>query len=255
MADNDMEAAATAGVLVIGDEILSGRTKDRNIGTIADRLTEVGVDLKEVRIVGDETAAIVDAVNSLRTRYTYVFTTGGIGPTHDDITVDCIARAIGRNVIEDPRAVALMTTALAARGLELTAARRRMTRMPEGSELLIAPQSGAPGFRVENIFVMAGVPTIMEEMLLGATEALRQNTQITTLTIALWRPESDIADLLAAHQKLFADVAMGSYPAFVNGQYRTELVLRSRNTERLTQAHEALVTQLETRGLMTSQCT
>ena len=165
-----MSAAVTAAVLVIGDEILSGRTKDRNIGTIADRCTELGIDLAEVRIVPDEEAEIVAAVNALRARYTYVFTTGGIGPTHDDITADAIARAFGVPIAEDPRAIALLLERIKPE--DLNAARRRMARIPEGAVLVENSVSKAPGFWIGNVIVMAGVPAIMAVMLDAVTPSL-----------------------------------------------------------------------------------
>src|ERR1700758_1973338 len=155
----------TAALLVIGDEILSGRTKDKNIGYIAEYLPAVGIDLMEVRVVGDEEAAIVDALNALRARYTYVFTTGGIGPTHDDITADCVAKAFGVGIDVDPRALAILHERLAATGAEMNEARMRMTRIPKGADLVLNKVSGAPGFWLENVIVMAGVPTIMQAML------------------------------------------------------------------------------------------
>ena len=240
----------TAAVLVIGDEILSGRTKDKNIGTIADKLTAIGIDLKEVRIVPDDEAAIVEAVNALRVRYTYLFTTGGIGPTHDDITVDCIGKALGREVIEDPKAVAMMESAYEARGVELTPVRRRMARMPVGSELVVTGLSAAPGFRVENIIVMAGVPAMMAGMLETATHALTTGAKMNSVSVVLWKPESEIADLFRHHQGEYPGVAMGSYPAFVDGKYRTELVLRSKDALQLEAAFEGLKTILRGRGLL-----
>jgi molybdenum cofactor synthesis domain-containing protein len=244
------ENNVTAGVLVIGDEILSGRTKDKNIGVIADRLTAIGIDLKEVRIVPDDESAIVEALNALRHRYTYVFTTGGIGPTHDDITVDCIGKALDLPIIEDPRAVALMKNSYLARGIELTPARLRMARMPAGCELVVTPSSGAPGFKIGNIIVMAGVPSIMEGMLQAATDGLTTGRKMNSVSIILWQPESELADLFGDHQKAYPDVAMGSYPAFVDGRYRTELVLRCKEAERLAQAHLELQKKLTTRGLL-----
>ncbi|MFA5950530.1 MAG: molybdopterin-binding protein [Hyphomicrobium sp.] len=243
------ETSITAAVLVIGDEILSGRTKDKNIGVIADRLTEIGIDLKEVRIVGDDVSAIVEAVNALRHHYTYVFTTGGIGPTHDDITVDCIGKALALPIEENQSAVALMRSAYDARGIELTPTRLRMARMPIGSELIVTPASGAPGFKIGNLIVMAGVPSIMQAMLSAATQQLRTGRIMNTVSIVLWLPESEIAELFAEHQKAYPDVAMGSYPAFVDGRYRTELVLRSKNGETLDRAHHELKIKLTTRGL------
>ena len=159
------QEAVTAALLVIGDEILSGRTKDKNIGYIADYLTAVGIDLCEVRIVGDEESAIVGALNALRVRYTYVFTTGGIGPTHDDITADCVAKAFGVSIDVDPRALAILHERLAATGAEMNEARLRMTRIPKGADLVLNKVSGAPGMWLENVIVMAGVPSIMQAML------------------------------------------------------------------------------------------
>ena len=155
----------TAALLVIGDEILSGRTKDKNIGYIAEYLTAVGIDLMEVRVVGDEEASIVDALNALRHRYTYVFTTGGIGPTHDDITADCVAKAFGVSIDVDPRALAIMQERLVATGTEMNEARLRMTRIPKGADLVVNKVSGAPGIWLGNVIVMAGVPSIMQAML------------------------------------------------------------------------------------------
>ena len=158
-------ARITAAILVIGDEILSGRTKDANIGVIADHLIEQGIDLKEVRIVPDEEAGIIAALNALRTRYAYVFTTGGIGPTHDDITADSVAKAFGVHIGRDARAVALMEAYYDGRGIALTDARLRMARIPEGATLIMNAISAAPGFMLGNVIVMAGVPAIMRVML------------------------------------------------------------------------------------------
>src|SRR5579863_6054278 len=153
----------TAAVLVIGDEILSGRTKDRNVGYIAEYLTNMGIELREARVVPDVEAEIVAALNALRARYTYVFTTGGIGPTHDDITADAVAKAFGVAIGEDPRALAIMMERYKPE--DLTAARRRMARIPEGADLIENPVSKAPGFRIGNVIVMAGVPSVMQAML------------------------------------------------------------------------------------------
>ena len=155
----------TAAVLVIGDEILSGRTKDKNIGYIADYLTAIGIDLKEVRVVSDDETAIVEALNALRAKYSYVFTTGGIGPTHDDITADCIAKAFGVSIDHDPRAVAILQERMAKVGTELNEARLRMARIPKGADLVHNKVSGAPGFWIGNVITMAGVPSIMQAML------------------------------------------------------------------------------------------
>ncbi|MGH6683088.1 MAG: competence/damage-inducible protein A, partial [Pseudolabrys sp.] len=155
----------TAAVLVIGDEILSGRTKDKNIGFIADYLTALGIDLKEVRVVSDDEAAIVTALNALRRQYTYVFTTGGIGPTHDDITAECVAKAFGVPIDYHPEAVAILKERLAKTGGELNEARMRMARIPQGAALVANKVSGAPGFWIGNVIVMAGVPAVMQSML------------------------------------------------------------------------------------------
>lgn len=240
----------TAGVLVIGDELLSGRTRDRNIGTIAAHLTAIGIALREVRVVGDDEAEIVAAVNALRGRYTYVFTTGGIGPTHDDITADSIGRAFGVAVDIDPRAVALMEPAYAARGIALTPARLRMARIPAGAELIANSVSAAPGFMIGNVVVMAGVPDIMESMLLAATDRLRTGPKVNSVSIVVQKAEGDIAEVFAAHQRAYPDVAMGSYPSFVNGTYRTELVLRSAEAGRLEEARAKLQQALAERDLI-----
>jgi molybdenum cofactor synthesis domain-containing protein len=239
----------TAAILVIGDEILSGRTKDKNIGTIAERLTAIGIRLKEVRVVADEEDAIVDAVNTLRTRYDYVFTTGGIGPTHDDITADSVAKAFGVPIDVDPRAVAIMKPAYEKRGIELNAARMRMARIPEGAELIANTVSMAPGFRLGNVMVMAGVPAIMESMLAVATDGLRTGTKLNAVTIALAHAEGEVAELFAEHQRAHPLIAMGSYPSFKDGQYHTELVLRGTDAADLARAAGELRTKLAARGL------
>lgn len=234
----------TAALLVIGDEILSGRTKDKNIGVIAGRMTEIGIRLREVRVVADDEADIVAAVNALRVRYTYLFTTGGIGPTHDDITADSIAKAFGVPIDIDPRARALMQASCDARGVELTPARLRMARLPQGSELVDNPISIAPGFRIGNVIVMAGIPEIMRVMLDAVTPSLKSGKRMLSETIALDRPESQIADLFAAHQQAYPDIAMGSYPAMRDGRPSVELVLRGTDSRRLADAVSGLKAKL-----------
>ena len=240
----------TAAVLIIGDEILSGRTKDRNSGTIAEHLTAIGIALREIRVVGDDAGDIVAAVNALRARYTYVFTTGGIGPTHDDITADAIGAAFGVPVDVDPRAVALMAPAYAARGIELTPARLRMARIPAGAELVESNTSPAPGFRIGNVIVMAGVPDIMRSMLVSVTNQLRTGPKLNSVSIVVAQAEGEIADLFAAHQAAYPDVVMGSYPSFLEGRYRTELVLRSADPDRLEEARAGLAQALAERELL-----
>ena len=236
IASNDV----TAALLVIGDEILSGRTKDKNIGAVADHLTAIGIRLQEVRVVADDEAEIVAAVNELRARYTYLFTTGGIGPTHDDITADSIAKAFGVAIDVDPRARTLMQAACDARGVELTPARLRMARLPEGSELVENAISVAPGFMIANVIVMAGIPDIMRSMLEAVTPRLKTGAKMLSETIPLDRPESQIADLFAAHQRRYPDVAMGSYPSLRDGRPATDLVLRSVDKVRLSEACSTL---------------
>ena len=226
----------TAALLVIGDEILSGRTKDKNIGTIAEHLTGIGIRLQEVRVVADDENEIVAAVNALRARYTYLFTTGGIGPTHDDITADSIAKAFGVAIDVDPRAHKIMKDYCDARGVELTPARLRMARLPMGSELVENSISIAPGFMIGNTIVMAGIPDIMRVMLDAVTPRLRTGAKMLSETIALDRPESQIADLFAAHQKLYPGIAMGSYPCLRDGHPATDLVLRGTDAARLSRA-------------------
>jgi molybdenum cofactor synthesis domain-containing protein len=240
----------TAAVLVIGDEILSGRTKDKNIGVIADHLCALGIDLCEVRIVPDDEAEIVEAVNALRCRYRYVFTTGGIGPTHDDITADAIAKAFGVRIAIDQRAVAVMEPAYAAKGLELTPARLRMARIPAGADLIANSVSFAPGFMISNVIVMAGVPAIMRAMLEEVTPRLKTGLKMLSASIALARPEGEIAELFGEHQRQFPDVTMGSYPSFKDGRYATELVLRARDSERLRRATDDLRDKLVSKGLL-----
>ena len=186
------QGIVTAAVLVIGDEILSGRTKDKNIGYIAEYLTALGIELKEVRVVGDEEAEIVAAVNALRARYAYVFTTGGIGPTHDDITAESIAKAFGVPIDHDPRAVKILQERLAQTGAELNEARMRMTRIPAGADLVLNKVSAAPGFWLGNVIVLAGVPSIMQAMLDGVAPKLKTGVRILSETVRADAREGDI---------------------------------------------------------------
>jgi molybdenum cofactor synthesis domain-containing protein len=246
------EPVITAAVLVIGDEILSGRTKDKNIGYIADHMTAIGIQLREVRVIPDVEAEIIETLNALRAKFTYVFTTGGIGPTHDDITADCVAKAFGVGIDVDPRALALMKPYYEKRGLELTPARLRMARLPDGSELVENSVSIAPGFKIGNVIVMAGVPHIMAVMLDAVTPRLKTGAKMLSETIELQHPEGAIADLFGAHQKEFPDVVMGSYP-FGRDQksWGTNLVLRATSPERLALATAGLKDKLLAKGLIT----
>ena len=243
------ETIVTAAALVIGDEILSGRTRDRNIHYLAEHLTRVGIRLQEVRIVADDEAAIVAAVNELRARYDYLFTTGGIGPTHDDITADAIAKALGVTIDIDARAADLLQAFFAKRGVAATPARLRMARIPAGASLIRNAISVAPGFMLANVIVLAGVPDVMQVMLDDVTPRLATGAKLQTATIKLTRAEGDVADLFAAHQLEFPDVAMGSYPSFIEGRISTQLVLRSTDSQRLAAATESLEHKLRTRGL------
>lgn len=240
----------TAAILVIGDEILSGRTKDRNIGTIADHLTAIGIDLMEVRVVGDRHEQIVEALNALRAGYDYVLTTGGIGPTHDDITADAIADAMQTPLEVNPEALALIAAHAARRGVELTEMRKRMARIPRGARLIANSISAAPGFMVGNVVVMAGVPSIMEVMLADVTRHLRTGARMHSQAIDIDRPEGDIAEILAAHQLAHPDVAMGSYPRFQDGRPQVQLVLRSRDAAHLAEVTAALAAAIRAEGLM-----
>lgn len=244
------EEIVTAAALVIGDEILSGRTRDANINYIAAHLTRIGIRLKEVRVVADEEGSIVEAVNDLRARHTYLFTTGGIGPTHDDITADAIAKALAVPIGIDARALEMLQTYFAKRGVDPTQARLRMARIPRGATLIKNAISVAPGFMIANVVVLAGVPDVMQVMLDDVTPRLAKGSKMQTATIKLARAEGDVADLFAAHQKTFPDVAMGSYPSFTEGRVSTQLVLRSTNSERLAAAKESLEHKLKARGLL-----
>ena len=238
----------TAALLVIGDEILSGRTKDKNIGHVADHLTVIGIQLKEVRIVPDEEAEIVAAVNALRTRYTYLFTTGGIGPTHDDITADSVAKAFGVGIDIDERALKPMLAYFEKRGVEVTPARLRMARIPFGAELVENSVSIAPGFMLGNVIVMAGIPAVMHVMLDAATRFLKTGKKMLSAAIDLVRPEGEIAALFGELQQLYPDVPMGSYPFYRDGKPGTQLVLRSTDPDRLAAAENELKMALAARG-------
>ena len=245
MADASAGDIVTAAILVIGDEILSGRTKDKNIGTIAETMTAVGVDVREVRVVPDVEAEIVAALNALRARYTHVFTTGGIGPTHDDITADAVAKAFGVSIDVDPRAVALLLERIPK--ADLNEARLRMARIPAGAALIENSVSKAPGFSIGNVHVMAGVPSVMQAMLDALVPRLKTGKTILSRSIAAGLKEGDIAAPFGAVQRDFPDVSMGSYPTFQEDVgFTTTLVLRSRDEERLDAAEAAVNAMLET---------
>ncbi|WP_406854006.1 competence/damage-inducible protein A [Alsobacter sp. KACC 23698] len=230
----------TAAVLVIGDEILSGRTKDKNIGYIAEYLTAMGVDLREVRVVPDDETEIVDALNALRARYTYVFTTGGIGPTHDDITADCVAKAFGVGISHDERAVAMLRSRY-ENPADLNEARLRMARIPHGADLIENPISKAPGFQIGNVFVMAGVPSIMQAMLDNVAPKLKTGRTMLSVSIdSGGAPEGVYAEGLGAVQKAHPGVIIGSYPSFNGKTFANQIVVRSRDEATLDAARRAV---------------
>lgn len=231
----------TAAVLVIGDEILSGRTKDKNVGFIADYLTQLGIDLKEVRVVADEQAAIVEAVNALRARWSYVFTTGGIGPTHDDITADAVAAAFGVGIDHDPRAMAILQAHYdKLPDMEFNEARKRMARIPFGADLIENKVSSAPGFRLENVHVMAGVPSVMQAMMDAVAPSLKSNGAMLSETIDSGVGEGVVAGPLSDLQKNHPSVVIGSYPYIVGNCFATKIVLRSRSADDLKAAVDDL---------------
>lgn len=221
----------TAALVVIGDEILSGRTQDRNVAQVATWLNEQGIRLAEVRVVPDVCERIGEAVNALRVKHDYLFTTGGIGPTHDDITVDAVASALGVGVVVDPTARKILEDYYRDRAGGLTAARLRMARVPEGAELIENPSSGAPGIRIGNVFILAGVPGIAASMLEGLTGKLEGGRPVVSVTVGARAPESDVADLLRETEAAHPGVAIGSYPFFKDGRYGANFVIRSVDAE------------------------
>ena len=237
----------TAALIVIGDEILSGRTQDKNVAQIAMWLNVQGIRLREVRVVADDQDAIVEAVNILRARNDYLFTTGGIGPTHDDITVDAIAAALGVAVEIHPQARAMLTGYYESRG-GLTEARLRMARVPAGASLIENRMSGAPGIRHGNIFIMAGVPHITAGMLDKLTGTLEGGLPVQSATVGCWVAESEIADLLGATERAHEGCQIGSYPFFREGRTGANFVVRSTDAERLDACVTALSAALEAGG-------
>ena len=229
----------SAALIVIGDEILSGRTQDKNIAQLASWLNVHGIRLAEVRIVADVEAAIVGAVNALRDTHDYLFTTGGIGPTHDDITVDSIAAALGVPVIIHPRARATLEAYYEKRG-GITPARLRMARVPQGAELIDNRISGAPGIRVGNIFIMAGVPHITAGMLDALTGTLEGGRPVVSATVGGFIPESEVADLLRETERTTDGVSIGSYPFFKEGRVGSNFVVRSEDEARARDCAAAL---------------
>jgi molybdenum cofactor synthesis domain-containing protein len=237
----------TAALVVIGDEILSGRTHDKNIAQVAGWLQVQGIRLMEVRVVPDVEARIAEAVNALRTAHDYLFTTGGIGPTHDDITVDAVASALGLPVIVHPEARRILEAYYATRG-GLTEARLRMARVPEGADLIPNRMSGAPGIRIGNVFLMAGVPHIAAQMLDALTGTLEGGAPLLTETIGCWVAESEVAELLREVEAAHAECQIGSYPFFREGKTGANFVIRSTDPHALKSCADTLCEALAEAG-------
>ena len=245
---NASDKVWTAALIVIGDEILSGRTHDKNIAQVASWLQVQGIRLTEVRVVSDDMDAIAAAVNALRASYDYLFTTGGIGPTHDDITVDAVAAALGVDVVVHPEARAILAEYYEARGLELTEARLRMARVPEGADLIPNRMSGAPGIRHGNVFLMAGVPHITAQMLDALTGQLEGGAPLLTETVGCWTAESEVAEILRQVETAHDGCQIGSYPFFREGKVGANFVIRSTSRETLESAVDTLCEALGEEG-------
>jgi len=238
----------TAGLIVIGDEILSGRTHDKNIAQVASWLQVQGIRLSEVRVVPDVMERIIEAVNTLREGYDYLFTTGGIGPTHDDITVDAVSAALGVEVEVHPQARAMLEKYYASRDMELTEARLRMARVPKGADLIPNRMSGAPGIKFGNVHLMAGVPHITAGMLDALTGTLEGGAPLLGETIGCWTAESEVAEVLRAVEKAHENVQIGSYPFFRDGKVGANFVIRSTNEDDLQSAVSTLSEALGEEG-------
>jgi molybdopterin-biosynthesis enzyme MoeA-like protein len=237
----------TAALAVIGDEILSGRTQDKNVAQIATWLNVQGIQLREVRVVPDIEAEIVGAVDALRCKYDYLFTTGGIGPTHDDITVDAVAKALGVAVVHHPDAVAILERYYETRG-GLNEGRLRMARVPEGASLIPNRMSGAPGIHIGNIYVMAGVPHITAGMLDALTGTLEGGLPVQSVTLGAWAPESEVAALLQATERAHDGIAIGSYPFFRDGRVGANFVIRSTDAAAAQACADELAAALNAAG-------
>jgi len=238
----------TAGLVVIGDEILSGRTHDKNIAQVASWLQVQGIRLAEVRVVPDVEQKIIAAVNTLRAENDYLFTTGGIGPTHDDITVDAVAAALGVPAVVHPEARAMLERYYGGRGMELTEARLRMARVPEGADLIPNRMSGAPGIRLGNLFLMAGVPHITAGMLDALTGELEGGAPLLSDTIGCWTAESEVADILREVEIAHENCQIGSYPFFRDGRVGANFVIRSTDAETLRSCTDTLCEALGENG-------
>ena len=238
----------TAALVVIGDEILSGRTQDKNIAQVAVWLNDQGIRLAEVRVVPDIQQRIAETVNALRGAHDYLFTTGGIGPTHDDITVDSIAAAFDVPVVVHPEARRILEDYYAGRGIELTEARLRMARVPQGAELIANPSSGAPGVRMGNVYILAGVPQIAASMLEALTGTLEGGRPMVSVTVGAFSAESDVADLLRETEAEHVGVAIGSYPFSRDGRYGANFVIRSEDGDAARRCGDDLMRKLAAAG-------
>jgi molybdenum cofactor synthesis domain-containing protein len=243
---SEAQDAVTAAVLIIGNEILSGRTQDANLAFLAKGLGEQGVLLREARVIPDVPDVIVAAVNELRRHFTYVFTTGGIGPTHDDITSECVARAFGRPLTVHPDAHKAFLSYY--KPGELNEARMRMAMTPEGAELIPNPISRAPGFRIGNVFVMAGIPSVMQAMFDGIKGSLKGGPPVLSRTLVCTIPEGLLAQGLGEIQARFADVDIGSYPFTRRGTFGVALVVRGREAARLERCKDAIADLIRSLG-------
>ncbi|MDJ0895051.1 MAG: molybdopterin-binding protein [Alphaproteobacteria bacterium] len=237
-----------ACLLIIGNEILSGRTKDANLAYLGHALNEIGIQLAEARVIADEPSTIVSTVNEVRETYDYVFTTGGIGPTHDDITSECVADAFGVKLLRNPEAVRRLEDHYAGSDLELNEARLRMANIPDGAELIDNPVSAAPGYRIGNVLVMAGVPRIMQAMFDGIKHTLTGGAKVLSRTVHCDLGEGNVAAGLGEIQARHAGVEIGSYPYFRSGRFGTNLVLRSQNESALDSAADDVVALVRALG-------
>ena len=232
----------TASMLVIGDELLSGRTQDANMHHLANKLTEIGINLSEARFIRDDAAVIVSNIVELSTKFDYLFTSGGIGPTHDDITTDCVAEAFGRQVSVRSDAFNILKKYYDGKGIELNEARLRMARIPEKADLIENLISGAPGYIIENVYVMAGVPRIFQSMLQTVLPNLKKGTPTLSISIKLYKGEGDIALELEKIVKAFSKLTFGSYPFNENGIHGTNIVIRGKDKKLMIEAEEKVRT-------------
>ena len=243
-----MSESVSAAILLIGNEILSGRTQDLNLNYLAKRLNELGIQVKEARVVSDVEAEIVEALNALRHRYDYVFTTGGIGPTHDDITADSVASAFGVGVNYHPEVYELLKSHFESQGVDPNEARMRMARVPDGAALIDNSVSLAPGFQIDNVFVLAGVPKIAQSMFEGASKRLKRGSTMLSRSVLCNSGEGSVAQPLGKLQEKYPDVDMGSYPWSRDGRYGTSLVLRCSDQEQLDAAFSEVFAMVEAIG-------